>query len=335
MGTSPKSSVELMGAGRLRARLALGLTAIASVVLAGCGGGMVQSGSGTTSTAGPTTTASPVTTTTPSTTTTVAPATTTTTATPTTTTVAPTTTSTTAAPTTSTSAAPTTTTTVAPPPPTTGPDSGEPQVLGWGDEGPAVAELQQRLQELRFWVGPADGAYGWLTEQAVYAFQKANEIGVDGRVGPETREALASPVELSPRSEQGRVIEIDKARQLIYAVSDGELQWVFHTSTGTEQPYQHPDGFTAMADTPPGRHNVYYQVDGWQDGRLGPMYRPKYFHHDGIALHGYHAIPPYPASHGCARVSFDAIDYIWANDLMSMGSVVLVYGEIPAPGAAV
>lgn len=326
MGTSPMSSFELLGAGRLRARFAFALIAIASVVLAGCGDGIVQSGSGPTSTAGPTTTASPVTTTTLSTTTTQS---------TTTSTVAPTTTSTTAAPTTTTSVAPATTTTVVPSPPTTDPDRGEPQVMEWGDEGPAVAELQQRLQELRFWVGPADGDFGWLTEQAVYAFQKANEIGIDGRVGPETREALASPVELSPRSEEGRVIEIDKARQLIYAVSDGDLEWVFHTSTGTEQPYQHPDGFTAMADTPPGRHTVYYQVDGWQDGRLGPMYRPKYFHHDGIALHGYHAVPPDPASHGCARVSFDAIDYIWADDLMPMGSVVLVYGETPAPGAAV
>jgi N-acetylmuramoyl-L-alanine amidase len=196
-------------------------------------------------------------------------------------------------------------------------------------------ELQHRLESLRYWVGPVDGVYGWLTEQAVYAFQKANGLSVDGRVGPETRAALTSPVELSPRSQEGRVIEIDKARQLLYSVLDGELQWVFHTSTGTELPYQHPDGYTAVADTPPGRHTVYFQVDGWQDGRLGPMYRPKYFHHDGIALHGYHAIPSQPASHGCARVTFDAIDFIWANDLMPMGSDVFVYGESPAPAPAV
>ena len=65
------------------------------------------------------------------------------------------------------------------------------------------------------------------------------------------------------------------------------------------------------------------------------MYRPKYFHHDGIALHGYHAIPPHPASHGCARMTFEAIDFIWANDLMPMGSVVLVYGESPSATPAV
>ncbi len=197
-----------------------------------------------------------------------------------------------------------------------------------------MIELQTRLEALRFWVGPVDGTYGRLTEQAVYAFQKANGITVDGRVGPETKAALADATPLAPRSDKGRVIEIDKARQLLYAVLDGEVQWVFHTSTGTEEPYPHPEGFTATADTPPGNHTVYYQVDGWQEGVLGPMYRPKYFHHDGIALHGYHAVPPHPASHGCARVSFDAMDFIWANDLMPMGSTVLVYGETPAPGPA-
>ncbi|MBW3610795.1 MAG: L,D-transpeptidase [Actinobacteria bacterium] len=106
---------------------------------------------------------------------------------------------------------------------------------------------------------------------------------------------------LDARPLPGRVIEIDKTRQLLYAVLDGQLQWVFHTSTGTEEPYQHPAGYTATADTPPGRHTVDWRVDGWRDRRLGRMYRPKYFHGDGIALHGYHAIAPHPASHGCAR----------------------------------
>lgn len=71
-------------------------------------------------------------------------------------------------------------------------------------------------------------------------------------------------------------------------------------------------------------------MNGWSDGRLGPMYRPKFFHPDGIAVHGYHAVPPRPASHGCVRVTFDAMDFIWAHDLMPVGSVVLVYGTAPS-----
>ena len=206
-----------------------------------------------------------------------------------------------------------------------------PGVLARGDEGSAVSELQQRLHDLRYWVGPVDGVFGKLTEQAVYAFQKANGIAVDGLVGPETRSALADPVVPSPRSSQGRVTEVDKASQLLYSVLDGRLQWVFHTSTGTELPYEHPAGYTALADTPPGTHVVFWQNDGWEEGALGPLYRAKYFHEDGIAVHGDDDIPTSPATHGCVRVTLAAMDHIWHNGLMPMDSTVLVYGESPPP----
>ncbi len=266
------------------------------------------------------------------------PAPTTTTTTIPTTTTTPTTTSTT---TTSTTTTTTTTTTTAPattaPPAAAAPQRSIPRhsaVLDRGDSGAAVRDVQQRLHDLRYWV-IVDGDYGWLTEQAVYAFQKANGITVDGRVGPETRAALADPLVPAPRSTHGRVIEIDKERQLLYTVVDGELEWVFHTSTGTEDPYRHPSGRTALADTPGGTHSVFWQVDGWDDGVLGPLYRPKYFHQDGIAVHGYGAVPPYPASHGCVRLTFVAMDYVWANDLMPVGSTVSVYGVSREPRPAV
>ncbi len=209
---------------------------------------------------------------------------------------------------------------------------GEWWVLERGDKGSAVREVQERLRQLRFWV-QADGDYGFLTQQAVYAFQKANGIVVDGRVGPETRAALENPLLPTVRSAHGRAVEIDKTRQLLYAVRDGKLQWVFNTSTGTELPYRHPGGYKAMADTPPGTHSVFSHFDGWHKGVLGPLYRPKYFHGDGIAVHGYDDVPPYPASHGCVRVTISAMDYIWASGLMPLGSTVLVYGESPLPGS--
>ena len=212
-------------------------------------------------------------------------------------------------------------------PPTTVPP--KPVVLGRGDEGPEVRALQERLTVLRFWLGAPDGSFGQLTEQAVYGLQKANGIAVDGRVGPETRAAIADPKAPVPRSRAGGVIEIDKARQLLYSVIDGRVDWILNTSTGTELPYDHPHGYTALADTPTGTHSVFWETDGWEDGNLGPLYRPKYFHEDGIAVHGYGSVPPFPATHGCARVSFAAMDFIWDFGLMPMGSTVLVYGESP------
>ena len=98
----------------------------------------------------------------------------------------------------------------------------------------------------------------------------------------------------------------------------------WNTSTGTEEPYTY-DGERYLADTPPGRWEVYRQVDGIREGALGRLYRPKYFHTDGIAVHGYPSVPPYPASHGCVRVTNPAIDWIWENDVMPIGVDVWVY----------
>ncbi|MGA1748009.1 MAG: L,D-transpeptidase [Ilumatobacteraceae bacterium] len=47
-------------------------------------------------------------------------------------------------------------------------------------------------------------------------------------------------------------------------------------------------------------------------------------------MHGSYSIPDYPASHGCVRVSTAAMDWIWDQDLMPMGTPVWVHGEIPA-----
>jgi hypothetical protein len=53
-----------------------------------------------------------------------------------------------------------------------------------------VSQLQEALAEAGFDAGPADGTFGEQTEAAVVAFQQANGLSVDGRVGPETAEAL-------------------------------------------------------------------------------------------------------------------------------------------------
>ncbi len=42
---------------------------------------------------------------------------------------------------------------------------------GW--RGTEVAAIQRRLWELKYWCGSADGSFGHLTQQAVWALQKA------------------------------------------------------------------------------------------------------------------------------------------------------------------
>jgi peptidoglycan hydrolase-like protein with peptidoglycan-binding domain len=203
----------------------------------------------------------------------------------------------------------------------------DPAVLEAGDQGRRVLRLQHRLEELRYWVGPKDGDFGTLTEQAVMALQGAAGLSRDGIVGPKTRRALEEGITSHPKSSRGNLIEIDERRGLLIVVRNGKTRLVFHTSTGTEQPYQHPDGNTYLADTPNGRWTFTWEADGWRDGRLGRLWRPKYFHEDGIAIHGYPTVPAYPASHGCARVTMEAMNFIWESGLAPMGSAVLVYGR--------
>ncbi|MEX0790492.1 MAG: peptidoglycan-binding protein, partial [Actinomycetota bacterium] len=206
------------------------------------------------------------------------------------------------------------------------PDSGggmDGEMLQRGDSGPQVRDLQTRLRSLNFWVGPVDGIYGTLTHQAVIAFQKVNGLEPEGTVAQPTRDALANPKPLQVHSsEPGLVVEVNKPQQLLFTVLDGQVSSIWNTSTGTNEQYT-SEGRQYVADTPSGRWEIYRQIDGWRQSHLGRLYRPKYFHTDGIAIHGYHRVPSRPASHGCVRVSMAAMDYLWPR--LPIGTPVLVY----------
>jgi peptidoglycan hydrolase-like protein with peptidoglycan-binding domain len=223
----------------------------------------------------------------------------------TTTTAAPATTSTTQAPTTtSTTTVPTTV------PPTTAPPP--PVGLRSGDEGAEVLALQQRLTELGFWLGEPDGRYAQLTQQAVMAFQKANDLGRDGVAGPLTLAALATAVRPVPQAVTDG-IEISLDRQLLLVVQGGQTVLALNTSTGRS-------GWR----TPRGDFTITREIDGLRNAPLGELWRPKYFN-GGIAIHGSPSIPGEAASHGCARLSNGAIDMLWAMGLAPIGTRVVVY----------
>jgi peptidoglycan hydrolase-like protein with peptidoglycan-binding domain len=186
---------------------------------------------------------------------------------------------------------------------------------------------QHRLLDLGYWLDKTDGKAGAITQQAVYAFQKVEGLAKTGKLDPPTLQALATAQRPAAASASGNLIEIDKTRQVIFVVRGGQVQWVFNTSTGTEKRYSEKGG-SGIADTPPGHFAFGRQVDGVDKGPLGNLYRPRYFH-GGIAVHGAPSIPPYPASHGCARVSNGAMDFIWSQDLMPKASPIWVYGESP------
>jgi peptidoglycan hydrolase-like protein with peptidoglycan-binding domain len=200
-----------------------------------------------------------------------------------------------------------------------------PRKLKVGAKGAEVVALQKRLAELGYWNGKADGNFGGTTQQAVFALQKAAGIGRDGTVGPKTRKALNAGVRPKAKSKAGSgyLVEISLKKQLLMFVQDGAVVATLNTSTGSNKHYDY-QGQTHLADTPPGHFRVGRQIDGMRHGPLGDLYRPKYFN-GGIAVHGSPSIPPYPASHGCARLSNAAINWIWATKKIPLKTRIWVY----------
>ncbi len=197
--------------------------------------------------------------------------------------------------------------------------------IAHGDTGEAVTDLQRRLTDAGYWLGPVNGEFGLLTQQALTAFQKVNGLHLSGVYGEEDRKVLESqPARPAARSTRGFIVEVDKPRQIVMLVRDGKVEWIFNTSTGTELEYEY-EGKTYLADTPDGTWKITRQVDGIRESYLGRLYRPKYFHPDGIAIHGANFIPPYPDSHGCVRITDAAMDFLWEGNRVPIGTPVLIY----------
>jgi peptidoglycan hydrolase-like protein with peptidoglycan-binding domain len=202
--------------------------------------------------------------------------------------------------------------------------------------GEETARVQARLLEFGFWLQATDGNYGLTTTQAVMAFQKYHGLPTSASVDEQTAALLSTAGErANGRADAGTLVEIDKTRQLLFIVVDGEAVWAFNSSTGTEVPYETVNDKDPTkvergdSVTPVGLyHTERERPEGWWAGDLGEIYRPKYFV-GGIAVHGSNSIPNYPASHGCVRVSVPAMDFIWESDLMPLGVNVWVHGDIP------
>jgi len=201
-----------------------------------------------------------------------------------------------------------------PPPPVVLP------VLALGSSGNAVLSVQQQLTNLGYWLGTPSGQFDDATQQAVWALQKAAGIPRTGVVDAATYAALAQAVRPSPLGASGYVIEVDLQDDLVMFVNNGNLLYTLNTSTGGGYYY---DGGT-LAATPAGHFSICRTVNGLVVDSLGALWRPRYFT-GGFAIHGDSSVPPVPVSHGCVRVSNEAIDWIWAANLAPIGTAVWVY----------
>jgi peptidoglycan hydrolase-like protein with peptidoglycan-binding domain len=208
---------------------------------------------------------------------------------------------------------------------------GEIKAIG-SRNGPDTQVVQLRLAQLGFWNGQADGQFGFATSQAVMAFQKYLGLDPTGKVDDTTAKFLKNFTEKAHgQSDNGNLVEVDKKKQLLFLVQDGKTVWTFNTSTGSGIPYEAVNKKDPTkiekgdAITPNGLFKTNRErPEGWWEGDLGKIYRPKYFR-GGIAIHGMTSVPNHPASHGCVRLSLPAMDFIWDNNLVPLRTPVWVH----------
>ncbi len=196
-----------------------------------------------------------------------------------------------------------------------------PPNLRLGDHGQAVLSLQRRLAALGYQVAKPDGELGSETHHAVVAFQKVNHLDRDGVAGPKTLKALQDPRRPSPRSRGGFHIEADLTLQVVYVVNGGAIERILDASSASGSQYV-VDGDVRVAHTPEGSFHVERKINSWHRSPLGLLYRPAYFV-GGYALHGAPSVPPFPASHGCIRITTTAMDGLY--DRLALGTPLQVY----------
>src|SRR5690349_13055085 len=181
---------------------------------------------------------------------------------------------------------------VAPLPPET--PAPAPVELARGAAGPDVLRLQERLVQLHYDPGAADGRYGAETALAVMAFQKVSGLGRTGVADAGTQTELADandPDPLVPGGAPTRV-EVDMARQVLLVWRDGQLIRILPVSTGSGKRYCER-GNCGVALTPLGEFRAERRIAGLHRSPLGVLYDPVYFH-EGFAIHGSPSIPAFP-----------------------------------------
>jgi peptidoglycan hydrolase-like protein with peptidoglycan-binding domain len=178
--------------------------------------------------------------------------------------------------------------------------------LGPGSTGASAYELDRRLHELHYALGRIDGYYGQDDYDAVIAFQKLHGLprtgSVDARFWRELQRA-SIPQARYP----GDHVEVSKGRQVLFVVRDGKVALVVPVSTG------------ATGNTPLGHWRVYSRVPGFN---AKEMYYSSFFV-GAFAIHGYHSVPPYPASHGCVRIPLWVAVRVYS--LIDYGTAVYIY----------
>jgi hypothetical protein len=177
-----------------------------------------------------------------------------------------------------------------------------------GDRGPAVDLFNDLLRDQAYY-NTDRHRYGSHTQRAVLAFRKVNGMARNFQATPGIFKALADGEGgFKPRHTSGKHVEVDISRQVMALVDGGAAKHVFHIATGAAATPSDQGAFTFYRKDP-GFNSIgmYYSV----------------YYNGGEATHGYHSVPPYPASHGCIRNPIP--DSIFIYNWIDLGDKMYVY----------
>lgn len=185
------------------------------------------------------------------------------------------------------------------------PSTAQARTLYRGVCGADVFALQVRLANRSYLPDKyRPGCFDYRTEQAVMAFQGWVNFTRDGVFG--SLEAKRLKMSVTPKPWTGkrkfRHIEIHKKKQIMILVGkEGKVQRTIHVSTGAP-------GWV----TPSGKFRIYSKSRmSWST--LFHVWLPyASYVVGGIAIHSYHSVPPYPASHGCIRTPSPEAPHVYA-----------------------
>lgn len=207
-----------------------------------------------------------------------------------------------------------------------------PRLLGPGDQGEEVRDLQARLKQIYWFDADVTGVYGDVTAAAVRGFQAKREIPVTGEVDQRTLDRLYAmtstptdaelhnrgntPGALDPRCRTGRVLCIDKTSSTLRWVVDGTVLQTLDVRFGA-----------SGTPTREGLFHVYLKDADHVSRLYGSSMPYSMFFSGGQAVHyssDFAAVGYAGASHGCVNVrDHDGLAHLFGQ--VREGDAVVVY----------
>jgi hypothetical protein len=159
--------------------------------------------------------------------------------------------------------------------------------LNQGECGKVVAGFKAGLAKMGYVSGGGDCFNGRLGRE-VLAYRKVNSMDRSQKAGPGIVKAVfAGKGGYVPRyPNAGEHAEVSLDKQVLVLVKNGKPFAIYPVSTGKPS-----------TPTITGHYEFYRQEPGYNSE--GMYY--SFYWHNGYAVHGYHEVPDYAASHGCVR----------------------------------